>query len=232
MNELTHKVRKDFDRIALFSEDKGWNHNNHYHKSLLRKIPSHCTDSLEIGCGTGAFSRLLAERSDQVIGLDISPNMIQIAEERSRQYSNISFQLIDATTWDFPEDQFDCIASIATMHHLPLGEILPKMKMALKDNGVLVILDLYQEEGPADKLTSALAVPINMALMPIKNGRLKESQELREIWNEHGKIDSYLTLSRIHQMCKSIIPGARVKRHLFWRYSIVWKKPISNERRG
>jgi ubiquinone/menaquinone biosynthesis C-methylase UbiE len=223
MAESMSKIRADFDRIALLSEND-WNHNDHYHDFLLKQLPPHCTYALEIGCGTGAFSRLLARHADRVLALDLSPQMIRIAKEHSEQYSNIDFQVADAKTWEFPAEQFDCVASIATLHHLPFEETLLKVKGAMKINGTLIILDLFQPAGLSDALTSSLAVPASIMLRLIKTGRLREPREVQEAWAEHGRSDSYLTLSRIRQVCASVLPGAKVRKHLLWRYSITWKK--------
>jgi ubiquinone/menaquinone biosynthesis C-methylase UbiE len=223
MTESMPKIRADFDRIALLSGD-GWNHNSHYHDFLLKQLPPHCTYALDIGCGAGAFSRLLASRSDRVLALDLSPQMIRVAKARSEQYSNIDFQVADATAWEFPAEQFDCVASIATLHHLPFEETLLKMREALKINGTLIILDLFKAEGLSDLLTSALAVPANIILKWIKTGRWREPREVRQAWAEHGRHDSYPTLSQIRRSCASVLPGARVRKHLLWRYSITWKK--------
>jgi ubiquinone/menaquinone biosynthesis C-methylase UbiE len=223
MAESKSKIQVDFDRIALLSGDS-WDHNNHYHDFLLRQLPPHCTYALDIGCGTGAFSRLLARRSDQVLALDLSPQMIRVAKERSKQYSNIDFQVANAITWKFPTEQFDCVASIATLHHLPFEETLLKMRETLRINGTLIILDLFQAEGPSDVLTNALAVPANIILRLIKTGHLREPREVRQAWAEHGRSDSYPTLSQIRQVCASVLPGAKVRKHLLWRYSIIWRK--------
>jgi ubiquinone/menaquinone biosynthesis C-methylase UbiE len=69
-------VQADFDRIALVVEDDNWNHNNHYHHALLKHMPTSCGNALEIGCGTGAFARLIAERAEHVLALDLAPQMI------------------------------------------------------------------------------------------------------------------------------------------------------------
>ena len=221
--ELTAKIRADFDRIALLSST-GWNHNSHYHSSLMKHVPPHCTEALDIGCGTDSFSRLLATRSDRVLALDLSPQMVWIAKERAEEYSNIDFQVADATVWEFPVEQFDCIVSIATLHHLPIRTMLSKMKLALKNGASLVILDLFQEEGLHDTLTSVLAMPVNAILRLVKNGQLREPREVQEAWVGHGETDSYPTLSQVRQICADILPGAKVRKHLLWRYSIVWKK--------
>jgi SAM-dependent methyltransferase len=222
----TVTIQADFDRIALISGEE-WNHNSHYHDFLLAHVPARCAQALDIGCGTGAFARLLAERADHVLGLDLSPQMIQLAGERLQQHPNVDFQVADVTTWAFPREQFDCIASIATCHHLPLEETLVKMRDALRAGGVLLILDLYKARDLSDFFVSALAVPVNLALWLIKTGRLRQSREAREAWAQHGLHEAYLPLSRIRQVCVRVLPGAQVHRHLLWRYSIVWKKGVS-----
>ena len=219
----TSAIRADFDRIALLSRD-GWNHNSHYHDFLLQQVPAHCTDVLEIGCGTGAFSRLLARRAERVLALDLSPRMIQIARERSKGYPNIEFQVADAIKWEFPTAHFDCVVSIATLHHLPIEDTLVKMRNALRTNGALIMLDLYQERGLPNGLNALLAVPASAALKLIKTGRLRESREVRAAWVEHGRHDAYPRLSQIRQVCAALLPGAKVRRHLLWRYSIIWNK--------
>ena len=129
-------IQSDFDRIALVSPD-GSLHNDHYHNFLLRQLGSRCHSALEVGCGKGEFSRRLAQRSDRVLALDLSPEMICIARAHSSHLPNIEFELADVMQRGLPAESFDCIASIATLHHLPLREILLKIKAALKPGGVL-----------------------------------------------------------------------------------------------
>jgi len=179
-------IQADFDRLALLSRDD-WNHNNHYHSLLLKQLPLHCTNALEIGCGTGTFARLLAERSDQVLALDLSPQMIRLARERSQKFANIDFQVADAMAYEFPDEHFDSIVSIATLHHLPTEAMLLKMKKALKVNGTLLILDLFQTEGLSDMLTSLFAMPVSIILKFVKTGRLREPREVRKAWAEHSR---------------------------------------------
>jgi len=216
-------IQADFDRLALLSSD-GWDHNSHYGDFLLKHIPKDCESALEIGCGTGAFARLVAKRAGRVLALDLSPQMIQIARERSREYANIEFRVANVLEWKFPAGQFDCVASIATLHHLPMEEMLTKMKSALKANGALVVLDLFQGEGLPDVLRSALAVLVSTILKLIKTGRVRPSRAEREAWVEHGQRDVYLTLSQVRSICADVLPGAQVRKHLLWRYSIIWKK--------
>ena len=220
----TDIIRSDFDKLALWDSDS-WDHNNHYHDHLLKQLPPTCEAVLEVGCGTGSFSRLLAQRANSVLALDLSPEMIKIARQRSQAYPIIEYQTVDVMQWDFPINRFNCIASIATLHHLPLEHILPKMKAGLKSGGVLVVLDLYESEGIRDWMRSLVAAPIHTLLKRKNTGRLREPEEVRQAWAEHGKRDRYLPVSKIYRICQEVIPGAVIKKHLLWRYSMVWKKP-------
>jgi ubiquinone/menaquinone biosynthesis C-methylase UbiE len=223
MTDTTAQIQADFDRIALLSGVE-WDHNNHYHRFLLQQLPAHGSEALEIGCGTGAFSRLLAKRFERVLALDLSPQMIRIAREHSKQDLNIDYLVADAMGWPFPTMQFDCVASIATLHHLPLAEMLSRMRSSLKAGGVLIVLDLYQQQGPGDLFTSLLAVPVSGLLQRIRTGRWRKPPSLRRAWAEHGRYDTYLTLAQVQRTCAAVLPEARVKKHLLWRYSLVWQK--------
>ena len=218
-------VQADFDELALLPAEE-WDHNSHYHDFLLRHVPSPCRESLELGCGTGAFSRLLAARSDRVLALDLSPNMIRIVEEHSALDPNINYRVADVMSHDVGAEQFDCIVSIATFHHLPSEEALLKIKRALKVNGVMLVLDLFKAEGIVDTLSSGVALPVSMGLRLFNGSRLIASQKARKAWARHGLNDSYLTLRQVRDVCTDLLPGAEVKRHLFWRYSVVWKKAV------
>ncbi len=118
----TETVWADFERIALLSRNgfkEGWNHNNHYHRLLLKHVPASCTYALDIGCGTGEFARLLARRAEHVLALDFSPQTLQLARERSTHVPNIEFVAADAMTWEFLPAQFDYIVSIAAAWQKP-----------------------------------------------------------------------------------------------------------------
>jgi ubiquinone/menaquinone biosynthesis C-methylase UbiE len=223
MAETMSDVRADFDRIAALSGEE-WGDNGPYDDFLARHIPEHCREALDVGCGTGAFSRLLAKSSERVLALDLSPKMIELARERSAQFPNIEFEVADVLTRELPAEEFDCIATIATLHHLPIKEVLPKLKRALRAGGVLLVLDLFQAEGLSDAVRSALALPLSLWLRLVRRGRLRPPRELRRAWEKHGRHDSYLTLTQVREVCAEMLPGALVTRHLLWRYSVVWKK--------
>jgi ubiquinone/menaquinone biosynthesis C-methylase UbiE len=216
-------VRADFDRIASLSDAR--TDHNPYEEYLLSRIPQDCEYVLEVGCGTGAFTRLLAERARKVQALDFSPEMIRVAIDRSRAHANIEFRTADITTTDLPSEYFDCIVSIATLHHVPQREAVEKLKAALRSGGTLVINDLWAPEGLFDLAVSGLALWVKAGRQLIKFGRLRQPRAVREAWQEHGRHDTYLTLTQLRELRDQALPGAAIKRHLLWRYSLVWRKP-------
>ncbi|MBM0740798.1 class I SAM-dependent methyltransferase [Phormidium sp. CLA17] len=222
-DSLTQKIRNDFDLIALHDRE-GWDHNNHYHHFLLKQLPAQCKTALDIGCGTGEFSRLLAKRVEKVFAIDLSPNMIEVAKQRSRMFSNIDFQVADVLHWEPIVEQFDLIVSIATLHHLPVESLLPNLKATLKPGGRLVILDLLEHENLRDQVSDFVAIPLNWLFQVLNNKHLQQSPEAAAAMREHLRTDHYLTLSQAQRIYTSSLRRAKVRKHLFWRYSVVWEK--------
>ena len=100
------------------------------------------------------------------------------------------------------------------------------MRDALRPGGTLLVLDLYQSRGVRDRLSDVLAVPVHIVLGLLKTGRLRDSPETRAAWAQHAPHEHYLPLVEVRRICASVLPGAKVRKHLLWRYSIVWKKGI------
>jgi 2-polyprenyl-3-methyl-5-hydroxy-6-metoxy-1,4-benzoquinol methylase len=222
-------IERDFDCIARF-EQPGWTVNNQYHEFLLRHLPQ-CERALEIGCGTGAFSRALAGRAKQVTAMDLSSEMIRVARSRSQHFPQIQFEVADVMNCPLPAARFDCIATIATLHHVPHTDVLAKLKDALSPGGKLLVLDLYQPHtslltpaGVTDHFLNVLALGTTAILRVAHNRRLRVRPEARAAWNAHCKTDRYLTMDEVRSIYGSMFPGVTIRKHLLWRYSAVWIK--------
>jgi ubiquinone/menaquinone biosynthesis C-methylase UbiE len=218
------EIQAEFDRIAVTEAPDEWTHNHHYHGFLLHHAPPRCAHALEVGCGTGAFARLLAQRSEHVLALDLSPEMLRIGRERSSAYPNIDYLQANVMAYDLSLEHFDCIASIATLHHLPLPGVLPKLAAALKPGGVLLVLDLYQSQGLRDLPLNAAGFFYHRLLQFSKGSRHKPTAEASAAWDAHGRDDRYLTVPEVRRVAADLLPGAKITRHLLWRYSLIWKK--------
>ena len=96
--------------------------------------------ALDIGCGSGLLVDKLASYYDEVVGIDISDQMLNLAKVR-RQRSNTAYLNMDAAHLSFKE-KFDFIVSRTTFHHLNnIPNVIKQMKGLLNDGGKIVILD-------------------------------------------------------------------------------------------
>lgn len=226
-------VRADFDRLAGFGAAV-FDHNRHYHGVLLRELEGRRLHAaLDLGCGTGVFSRQLAARADAVLGVDLSPGMLHVARASAGDLPNLRFEERDVTAWELPRAHFDCIASIATLHHLPMAPTLMRLREALAPGGMLLVLDLVRDATPLDFARSLLAIPANLLLHLAKTGALRDPPALRAAWLAHGRTDHYLSIAEVRRACADAgLHGARVRRHLLWRYSLVWRRPPDQVPRG
>lgn len=90
----------------------------------IKKLPSKLF-VLDIGGGTGRQAIPLAGAGHTVVSIDISEEMLRIAQKKSRtegSFDNIHFILADATSFPFCDEKFDAAISYGTLHHLPHPE--------------------------------------------------------------------------------------------------------------
>jgi len=77
---------------------------------------------LDLGCGTGITTKYIAELGAKVIGIDISPKLIQFAKENS-DHQNIKYRIGDITDFTLDKKYFDVICLIDIMEHIPRAGI-------------------------------------------------------------------------------------------------------------
>ena len=97
---------------------------------------------LDFGCGTGQTSTQLAALGAFVVGMDISPELIQIARRRAELdgvTDRVQFQNVDLLQAPPPADSFDLILCSAVLHHVDYSVVLPILRSCLKPGGKIVI---------------------------------------------------------------------------------------------
>lgn len=214
-------LRSEFDTIARLSpaDDRP----DALMRALLRHLPERCGEVLEVGCGTGEATRMLAARVSHVVALDLSPGMIEAARARSAGIANIEYHVADATAGEYPEARFDAVVSIATLHHLPFEPTIASFARTLRPGGVLLILDLVDRSHPG-WLPLNLLAGVAAGLERVR-GAGAHSAELRRAYLDHGADERYLRPREARERFAALLPGSRVTHHLRWRYSAVWRKP-------
>lgn len=216
-------VKSDFNEISELDQLK-WNHNNCYFEHLIKFIPNNIETCLDIGCGKGELSFMLSKKSKRVIAVDLADKMIEKAKALHPS-KNIQYICGNILEMRFEDNSIDVIITTATAHHLPYEWLLCFAKYKLKKGGKLIILDLAKAKSVSDYIIWGSAFIPNIAMNLIKNGRLqKDDAHSKEVWERHGKHDTYMTMDEIKSLAKKHIPTAKIKRKLFWRYSLIWEK--------
>jgi SAM-dependent methyltransferase len=119
------QIRSEFDRIAE-SSTRLPDILGPHEASLLREVPRDASIALDLGCGTGALARRLASRCRHVVAIDMSPQMIRQARNRSAQIPNIEFHVSEVGEWLDAHGSYDCITAMAVFHHARVEEIVEK----------------------------------------------------------------------------------------------------------
>ena len=204
-----------------------WDHNAYYHRLLLREIPTRCHRALDVGCGAGSFASRLAQHVEQVDAIDRSAVMVEIA--RNRNPDNVNCILADAMTHPLTEG-YDAIFSICALHHMNLEAALPRFAALLRPGGVLAIVALPRKDLRHELPAEVVAALGHRALGAVfatarsigrKNWFAKDSS--------HSAMPVVLSpdlmTRQVAERAAEVLPGVRVRRLIFWRFLMVWKKP-------
>ncbi len=151
-HDNTHPLR------AVISKDSDLT--NYYFDKTTKRLLNRTIDLhpnwviLDLGCGIGRLSLWFASRAKKIIGVDISPEMINIAKGRatSCNLSNIEFLVIDGCILPFEDDYFDLIVCCGTLKYVmdnnDLAQIVREMCRVVKPNGYVAIIEQVDSRGP------------------------------------------------------------------------------------
>lgn len=197
---------------------KRWNHNLHYHPLILAAAPDSCAYALDVGCGEGVLTRDLCSVSAHVVGLDCHAPSIALA--RAQGGDRIAYVLGDVLSAPLTPASFDLVTSVATLHHMHPEAGLTCMANLVRPGGCLVVIGLARSSRLADyvfDVAGAIATRVYRRI-------------LRKPYWEHSAPKVWpppLSYAEIRRTAERVLPGVRYRRHVLWRYSLVWRRPLS-----
>ena len=109
-------------------------------------------DYLELGCGGGHVTRLMAtECGLHCTGTDVDPEMVEVARSRSGGVANVRFLTADATALPFGDGAFDVALSFGILHHIARWpRVIGEVSRVLRPGGNYVLGDFaYSRLGKA-----------------------------------------------------------------------------------
>jgi SAM-dependent methyltransferase len=128
---------------------------------------------LELGCGTGFWTEVVAESAQSVLAVDINATLVDIARERGMAEGKVSFRVADAL--DLPEDigKFTAVLVSFLWSHLNKKEqeaLLAVLKKRLGKDVLLVILDDSFVEGFSETIARTDAEGTTYEILTAPNG--------------------------------------------------------------
>ncbi|MFF9786916.1 class I SAM-dependent methyltransferase [Streptomyces nigrescens] len=203
-----------------------FDHNDHYHRLLLRHLPRDCRTALDVGCGTGRFARRLAGLGLDVHAVDPSAEVLAQARAADAEVADGGglprYEHADITQLELPDGHYGFISCLASLHHMPFDTVTA-LRKALAPGGVLVVLGCFQEKSPADWGWGLAAAPVNAGIRLAVGA----SERLRPSGTAPVKppvAPPGMPLPRIRREAAALLPGCRIRRLLFWRYLLVFRK--------
>ncbi len=190
-----------------------WNHNVHYQPVILDAVPPGCDTALDVGCGDGLLAGRLAGRCQQVTGIDRDPRMIALA--RAREDARVTFIEADFLTYPFEAASFDFVCANTSLHHMDFTAALAAMARLLRPGGRLAVVGLAADKSLADLLVAVACTPVALLyrITRHKGGPGAPIMDPDHSWRE------------ARAMAATALPGVRYRRHVLWRYSLLWRKP-------
>lgn len=133
---------------------------------------------LDVGCGTGFFTILLAKKGHEVTGVDLTPDMITHSRELAKEEGiDCEFRVMDAENPEFEDEVFDVVISRNLTWTLPnAGSAYEEWCRVLKRGGVLVNFDANY--GASD-FSDTSALPANHAHNQIEHDLMQECEDIK-----------------------------------------------------
>ncbi|GAA5011569.1 class I SAM-dependent methyltransferase [Actinopolymorpha pittospori] len=223
---VTTMGERTLTAINRFNAAHPWDHNAHYHGWILRQLPKRFDSSLDVGCGTGDLARRLTSRADVVRGIDADPQIVARARELTSPAAPVTFTVADAST-TLPSGPYDVITCVAALHHLPFVETLTRFRAHLAPGGTLVVVGLTQDSTRTEHLLGVVSIPANLAMGWVKH---RGRAGTKPVAMSARARPAQMHFPDVLREARQVLPGARLHRRLFWRYTLVWRKNQAGQR--
>lgn len=131
------------ENYDLLMQDVDYKKRTEYLLSLFKKYSKKPTLMLDLACGTGSFSNEFAKSGIQVIGVDISPEMLNIAREKSeKEKLDVLYLCQDASELDLYGTVDGAVCCMDSINHITdkqvLSEVFKKVSLFLEPQCLFV----------------------------------------------------------------------------------------------
>ncbi len=196
------RLARDYDR--WYQTPAGKAHDRTQKADVIRLLRPHAPGDrlLDVGCGTGHWSRFFASLGYAVTGVDVSAEMIRVAN--SRPAPRCAFEPGDACALPFEENSFEVVAAMAVLEFVsdvPL--MLDEAFRCVKRRGSVLI-------GTLNRLAEINRRRLAKAEPPYASARMLAPRELRDLLRRFGRVR--MVASGVPPTGRGRPPGGRTAR--------------------
>lgn len=133
--------KKHFSNVKYYSIQKSL---EEYETEWFRQRCSPGTQVLDYACGSGENGIIAARFGATVVGIDISPEGIENAEDNARNAGvgdRCSYEVMDGEDLKFPDNSFDLIVVYGALHHVKLDRAMEECRRVLRPGGQMLALE-------------------------------------------------------------------------------------------
>jgi SAM-dependent methyltransferase len=117
---------------------------------LVDLVPEdHGARWVEVACGPGLIARAMAPRVGSMVGIDLTPTMVEKAraDATAAGVGNVTFEVGDATALDLPDDSLDGAITRFSLHHIPAPiRVLEEMRRVVRSGGYVIVSDFVTDD--------------------------------------------------------------------------------------
>lgn len=198
-----------------------WNHNTAYHPWLVGLAAKHRGDVLDVGSGDGLLAQRLAPVSKSVTGLEPDPATADRAVGRLADVDDVEISCTSFEDFDPGPRRFDLVTFVASLHHMDLRTTLTRARDLLTPTGEIAVVGLSANESAWDWVWSACCMPL-AALGDRLHGSTPDIGVVLA--------DPRESLRMIRQTTAEVLPGAVIRRRLYYRYQLRWSSALASTR--
>ena len=238
-------LRRAVASLAAFNARHPWNHNEHFHGWVVRRVPPDARVVLDVGCGAGVLLGRLRSRLAEVHGIDADAGMVAQARARHAADPAVTVRRLRFDDVRSPDDVrsagaagtpgpgagspgrrgYDAVTMVAVLHHLELDEALRHARDLLAPGGRLLVVGLARVATARDLAVDLASALLNPLVGLVKHPRRARPQDPGPDAPGMPVRDPRHTVDEIARAARALLPGARVRRRLFFRYTLEWTAP-------
>jgi len=219
--------------LDRFNHRHPWSHNDHFHRWIEARLPVRRRFALDVGCGRGELVARLAQRFDHVVGIDADRTMCAVAAQRCREDGVTGVEIRSVTLEELAREpqqarRFDLISMVAVLHHLPLAPALDQVRQLLAPGGRLLVVGLARADSTGDLAVDLASTVVNPVVGFVQHPQAVRGPREAPPFPVKDPAETY---DEIRLIARSALQGARIRRRLFFRYTLEWTASAEPGRR-